>query len=66
VRAHGSSFEAEVPKDLLDVPVDTTSARRNHYVVTADGQRFLFVTTPKSLDTTPFIVVQNWQNALKH
>jgi eukaryotic-like serine/threonine-protein kinase len=66
VRANGSSFEAEVPKDLLDVPVDTASARRNHYVVTVDGQRFLFVTTQKSLDTTPFIVVQNWQTALKH
>jgi hypothetical protein len=34
-------------------------------VATPDGQRFLFVTTPKSVDTTPFVVVQNWQTALK-
>jgi hypothetical protein len=35
-------------------------------VATPDGQRFLFVTTPNSLDTTPFVVVQNWQTLLKH
>jgi hypothetical protein len=45
--------------------LDNTN-RRNRYVATPDGQRFLFVTTTKSLDTAPFIVVQNWQTALKH
>jgi hypothetical protein len=35
-------------------------------VVTPDGQHFLFVTTPKTIDTTPFMVVLNWQAALKH
>ena len=66
VKATGSSFEAGIPKELFDVPVTNSGVRRNHYVATADGQRFLFVTTPKSVDTTPFIVVQNWQTALKH
>ncbi|HEV1285240.1 MAG TPA: protein kinase [Bryobacteraceae bacterium] len=63
VTASGSSFEAGIPKELFDV--ETTTGRRNNFVSTADGQRFLFVTVPKSLDTTPFVVVQNWQSALK-
>jgi Tol biopolymer transport system component len=65
VKAAGSAFEAGIPKELFDVPVVTGETRRNRYVVTADGQRFLFVTTPRSFDTTPFIVVQNWQTVLK-
>lgn len=65
VKAAGSSFEAGIPKDLLDVPVVGETTRHNRYVATADGQRFLFVTSPKTLDTTPFIVVENWQTALK-
>jgi Tol biopolymer transport system component len=65
VKASASSFEAGIPKDLFDVPVDSIN-RRNHYAAMPDGQRFLFVTTPKSLDPVPFVVVQNWQSALKH
>jgi Tol biopolymer transport system component len=66
VKAAGPSFEWGVPKVMFDVPLITAQTRRNRYVVTADGQRFLFVTTPKTLDTTPFVVVQNWQIGLKH
>jgi Tol biopolymer transport system component len=65
VKATGSSFEAGIPKDLFEVQLDNVN-RRNRYLAAADGQRFLFVTTPKSLDTLPFMVVQNWQTALKH
>ena len=65
VKAAGSSLEAGIPKELFDVPVDAGVVRRNHYVATADGQRFLFVTRTKSVDAAPFIVVQNWQAALK-
>jgi len=65
VKAAGSGFEAGIPSDLFDVQLATDQARRNRYVATPDGQRFLFVTTAKSVDTTPFIVVQNWQTALK-
>lgn len=65
VNASGSSFEAGIAKTLFDVPVESLS-RRSRYVPTADGDRFLVVTTPKTLDTTPFVVVQNWQAALKH
>jgi len=65
VKASGSSFEASIPRDLFEVQLDSIN-RRNRYVATPDGQRFLFVTTPKSLDTTPFVVVQNWQTLLNH
>ncbi len=64
VKPAGSSFEAGIPKSLFPVRADSVN-RRNRYVATPDGQRFLFVTTPRGLDTTPFIVVQNWQTALK-
>jgi eukaryotic-like serine/threonine-protein kinase len=63
VRASGASFEAGIPKDLFEVQLESIN-RRNRYVATPDGQRFLFVTTPKSLDTVPFVVVQNWQTLL--
>ncbi len=65
VKASGSSFEASIPRDLFEVQLDSIN-RRNRYVATPDGQRFLFVITPKSLDTTPFVVVQNWQTLLNH
>lgn len=65
VKASGANFEAGIPKDLFEVQLDTTN-RRNRYVATPDGQRFLFVTIPKRVDTVPFVVVQNWQSALKH
>jgi serine/threonine protein kinase/Tol biopolymer transport system component len=65
VRASGSTFEAGIPKQLFEVQLDPIN-RRNRYVPTPDGQRFLFVTVPKSLDSLPFVVVQNWQSALKH
>lgn len=65
VKASGANFEAGIPKDLFEVQLDATN-RRNRYVATPDGQRFLFVTVPKRVDTVPFMVVQNWQSALKH
>lgn len=64
VKAAGSSFEAGIPKSLFQVQLDR-AVRRSRYVAAPDGQRFLFVTTPHGVDTTPFIVVQNWQTVLK-
>jgi Tol biopolymer transport system component len=67
VNGSGSSFEMGIPKDLFDAPVVVGGTlRRNRYVAASDGQRFLVVTAPKSVDTAPFVVVQNWQSALKH
>ena len=65
VSAAGSSFEAGIPRQLFEVPLVIGEQRRNRYVVAADGQRFLFVTTPQGVDPTPFTVVINWQTALK-
>jgi serine/threonine protein kinase len=65
VKASGSSFDAGIPKELFKVP-EVATLRRNNYVPTADGQRFLFITTQTGEDTQPFVVVQNWQSALKH
>jgi len=66
VKATGSTFERGIPKALFDVPLVTGNLTQNRYVALADGQRFLFVTTPKGYDTAPFIVVQNRQAAPKH
>jgi eukaryotic-like serine/threonine-protein kinase len=65
VRAAGSTFEPGIPKELFDAPVVVGTLRRNRYLPAPDGQRFLVVTSPKSVDASPFIVVQNWQNALQ-
>ena len=65
VNGAGSNFEAGTPKDLFEVQLVVGDTRRNRYVVTGDGQRFLFVTTPQGVDPTPFTVVLNWQTALK-
>ena len=64
VIATGSSFEAGGAKELFDVPTVVGGQRRNRFVATGDGQRFLFVTTPQGIDRTPFTVVLNWQTAL--
>jgi hypothetical protein len=54
----GKTFQAGVPKRLFGTPNTPGD-------VTADGQRFLFA-SPYGLNTqTPFIVVLNWQAALK-
>ena len=54
------SFEAGVPRRLFDTRVLTTSDFRNHYVVTADGQRFLINSFMEDRGATPINVVKNW------
>jgi Tol biopolymer transport system component len=63
VKAGPASFEAGIPKALFEAPV-TSEMRRNRYVVTADGQRFLML-TPVGEQSTPLIVVLNWTAGLK-
>jgi Tol biopolymer transport system component len=65
INATGSSFDAGVARDLFDVPTIVGSVRRNRFVATGDGQRFLVVTAPHGLDRTPFWVVLNWPAALQ-
>ena len=53
-------FEASVPKTLFGTRALTFSDFRNHYVVTADGQRFLINSLPADRGSTPIDVVKNW------
>ncbi len=58
----GSSFEAGVPKALFDLaPLRAASV----YAVTADGQRFLFVTQGEATANLQFTVVTNWMAEAK-
>lgn len=58
-------FEAGVPKTLFGTRVLTLTEFRNHYAVTADGQRFLINSTIEETSATPFSVVVNWTADLK-
>jgi len=60
----GSLFEAGVPKTLFETRVLVLTTFRNHYVVTADGQRFLINSGVES-NYAPISVVVNWTEDLK-
>ncbi len=62
----GATFDAGVPKTLFGTRVLTLTNFRNHYAVTADGQRFLINTTIEEIGTGPISVVVNWTAGLKH
>ncbi len=62
----GETFAAGVPKTLFATRVLTLTAFRNHYAVTADGQRFLINSTIEERGTGPINVVVNWTADLKH
>ncbi len=59
----GSSFEAGVPKALFDLA--PLRALPNAYAVTADGQRFLFVTQGEATANLQYTVVVNWMAEAK-
>ncbi|MFN2516925.1 MAG: TolB family protein, partial [Pyrinomonadaceae bacterium] len=61
----GTTFEAGVPKALFGTRVLTLTEFRNHYVVNANGQRFLINSTIEETETTPISVVVNWTADLK-
>ncbi len=61
----GDTFEAGVPKVLFGTRTFTLIEFRNHYAVTADGQRFLINSTTEEIDATPISVVVNWTAGLK-
>jgi hypothetical protein len=67
VTASGSTFETAPPQPLFDTGVRGLFVdRRNHYVVTRDGQRFLVIVTPVDDITAPITVVLNWDSALRN
>ncbi len=59
----GPTFTASVPRTLFPTRVLTLTEFRNHYAVTADGQRFL-INTSVAKDN-PISVVVNWMADLK-
>ncbi len=61
----GTTFEAGVPKALFGTRVLTLTDFRNHYAITADGQRFLINSTIEGIGATPISVVVNWTAGLK-
>lgn len=60
-----SVFEPSIPKVLFQTQITANIESRNHYVVTADGQRFLINTPLKEIATAPINVVVNWSATLK-
>jgi Tol biopolymer transport system component len=60
VRTDGASFDASVPKPLFEARLPP--GRRNRYVVTRDGQRFLvnLATTPAFETIQPIELLVNW------
>jgi hypothetical protein len=61
----GAMLEAGVPKTLFAARILTLTAYRNHYAVTADGQRFLINSMIEEIGTGPISVVVNWTADLK-
>lgn len=61
----GATFEAGAPKALFGTRVLTLTVFRNHYAVSADGQRFLINSTIEETSPTPISVVMNWTRELK-
>ena len=67
VKGSGSTFAAGVPKELLELRLQTLAlpGPRNFYVAAANGRRFLVTSTPEGGATTPTTVVLNWTADLK-
>ena len=60
VRTDLGVFEAGVPRTLFQAPPLSRHGRRNHYVVSADGQRFLFNALVEEQQESSLTVVLNW------
>ncbi|MFN0111756.1 MAG: protein kinase domain-containing protein [Blastocatellia bacterium] len=56
----GSSFVALAPRPLFDLAPSRALGGVSSYAVTADGQRFLFVTAREGVASLQFTLVTNW------
>ncbi len=65
VKIQASTFEAGVPRPLFQTRVVGYPNPRNVYDVSADGQRFLFITPLEETVSAPITVVANWTADLK-
>jgi eukaryotic-like serine/threonine-protein kinase len=64
VNGDGEAFQASIPKKLFEARL-TPVQRRNRYVVTSDGKRFLMNVLAEEQERTSFRVVLNWPALLK-
>jgi serine/threonine protein kinase len=64
VKTDAPQFEAGIPKPLFEADI-LTGLANSIYAPTADGQRFLVVTTIKQQTISPITVVTNWAAELK-
>jgi len=63
VQPSRTPFEAGVPRKLFEAPL-VSEIRRNRYLVSRDGQKFLLL-TPAARDSRPISVILNWTAALR-
>ena len=64
VKTDANSFQADISKPLFDLPLLPLTVR-NRYVVTADGQRFLFNTVSQGSEGSMINVAVNWPAGLR-
>jgi Tol biopolymer transport system component len=65
VKIGGSTFETGTPRALFGTGITASFvARRNHYAVTRDGQRFLVNISAEDENSAPITVVLNWNATL--
>ncbi|HKE33804.1 MAG TPA: hypothetical protein VKB66_01310 [Candidatus Acidoferrum sp.] len=64
VKGDGEAFQFGIPKELFEARL-TPELRRNRYVVTSDGKRFLMNMLAEEQERTGFRVVLNWPALLK-
>ena len=65
VNGDGESFRAGIPKELFEARL-TPEQRRNRFVVTSDGKRFLINALVEEQERASLRVVLNWPALLKH
>jgi Tol biopolymer transport system component len=65
VNADGESFRPGIPKELFETRL-TPEQRRNRFVVTSDGKRFLMNALVEEHERLSLRVVLNWPALLKH
>jgi hypothetical protein len=63
VTASAAVFATGRPRELFTTGI-TTFNRRNQYVVTRDGQRFLVNVSAEDRNSAPITVVLNWRPTL--
>jgi hypothetical protein len=58
------AFTAGIPEPLFAAPL-LPGKRRNTFLVTRDGQKFLVLAPVGKEAMTPMVVILNWRSALK-